>query len=380
MGGLFKGPKTNTSTSNPNADAAFNMARPILDYASNQGLQFGQNAIDAGVYSGPTFAGFTDYQNQAQTGAGNYATNAANNANTINNLAMNNLVNSGDFAKGFNQMYQMTQSPFGAFNMGNKLANSDMANNLVNASTRDIGRNLYENALPNANRGYAATGNMNSNRAGMQDALLMRGAQDRAADVSSQIRNQLFNQGVNQYNTNFNQGMNSLGAMSNAFNNSIANIGTGMNMDSQGINMLNKFGTLGQINNQGQMDADQKAFYDQFNVPMSQLQQMMQLASGNQGYGGSTTGTSQQNPSAMQNIGNVIGIASSLATLCWVAREVYGPENPKWLEFREYMIERAPWWLNRLYWRFGQRFAAFIKDKPRIKKFLQKIMDKLVEA
>lgn len=380
MGSLFKGPKTNTSRVDPIADKTFEIARPILDFASGQGLKFGQDAIDAGVYKGPTFAGFTNFQNQAQTGAGNYANNAANNANTINNLAMNNLVNSGDFAKGFNQMYQMTQSPFGAFDMGNKLANSDMANNLVNASTRDIARNLYENALPSANRSYAQTGNMNSNRAGMQDALLMRGAQDRAADVSSQIRNQLFNQGVNQYNTNFNQGMNSLGAMSNAFNNSIANIGTGMNMDSQGINMLNKFGTLAQLQNQGQMDADQKAFYDQFNVPMNQLQQMMQLASGNQGYSGSTQGYSQENPSAMQNIGNIIGIASSLATLCWVAREVYGPENPKWLEFRKYIIERAPWWLKKLYIKFGERFAAFIKDKPTIKKFLKKIMDKLVEA
>ena len=377
MGGLFKGPKTNTSTSNPNADAAFNMARPILDYASNQGLQFGQNAINSGVYSGPTFANFTDYQNQAQTGAGNYATNAANNANAVNQYSMQNLANTGDFGKGFTNMFAMTQNPFGAFNMGNQLANSDMANNMINASTRDIGRNLYENALPNANRGYAATGNMNSNRAGMQDALLMRGAEDRAADVSSQIKNQMFNQGVNQYNTNFGQGMSALGGMSNAFNNSIANLGTGMNMDSQGINMLNQFGTLGQMNNQSQMDADQKTFYDQFNVPMNQLQQMMQLASGNQGYGGSTSGTSQQNSSPMQTIGNIIGIASMF---CWVAREVYGPENPKWLEFREYMVERAPWWLNRLYWKFGQRFAAFISNKPRTKKFLQKIMDKLVEA
>ena len=211
----------------------------------------------------------------------------------------------------------------------------------------------------------------------MQDAMLMRGAEDRAADVSADVRNSMFNQGVNQYNTNFGQGMSALGGMSNAFNNSIANLGTGMNMDSQGINMLNKFGTLGQMNNQGQMDADQKAFYDQFNVPMNQLQQMMQLASGNQGYGGSTSGTSQENPSTMQNIGNIIGIASMF---CWVAREVYGPENPKWLEFREYMVERAPWWLNRLYWKFGQRFAAFISNKPRTKKFLEKIMDKLVEA
>ena len=68
MGSLFKGPKTNTTRNDPNADAAFNMAKPILDWTSDQGLKFGQNAIDAGVYSGPTFAGFTDYQNAAQTG------------------------------------------------------------------------------------------------------------------------------------------------------------------------------------------------------------------------------------------------------------------------------------------------------------------------
>ena len=45
MGSLFKGPKTNTTRNDPNADAAFNMARPILDYASNCGSSLKKRLI-----------------------------------------------------------------------------------------------------------------------------------------------------------------------------------------------------------------------------------------------------------------------------------------------------------------------------------------------
>ena len=117
MGSLFSGPKTTTTRNDPNADAAFGMAKPLLDYASNQGLTFGKNAINAGVYDGPTFAGFTDYQDKAQLGAGNYADTASSNANAVNAASLNNLANTGDFGKGFANMFSMTQNPFGAFNM-----------------------------------------------------------------------------------------------------------------------------------------------------------------------------------------------------------------------------------------------------------------------
>lgn len=70
------------------------------------------------------------------------------------------------------------------------------------------------------------------------------------------------------------------------------------------------------------------------------------------------------------------GIGAYGAIACWVARAVYGETNPKWLIFREWLFTLAPKWLLKLYIRFGERFASFIKDKPKIKNIIRHYMDK----
>ena len=75
------------------------------------------------------------------------------------------------------------------------------------------------------------------------------------------------------------------------------------------------------------------------------------------------------------------GIMSGLTTLgaamimCWVAREVYGKDNPKWLVFREWMLTAAPDWLYDLYMEHGEEFANYISDKPMLKWAVRKAMD-----
>ena len=76
----------------------------------------------------------------------------------------------------------------------------------------------------------------------------------------------------------------------------------------------------------------------------------------------------------MEAAGSVAAAALPLM-FCWVAREVYGIENPKWLEFREWMLNDSPSWFRKLYIKFGARFATFISNKPRIKSFIRKWMD-----
>ena len=71
-----------------------------------------------------------------------------------------------------------------------------------------------------------------------------------------------------------------------------------------------------------------------------------------------------------------IGAAGSVgAFFCWVAREVYGPTNPAWLQFREWMFTESPNWFFKLYAEYGERFANWISDKPRIKSIIRKWMD-----
>lgn len=60
---------------------------------------------------------------------------------------------------------------------------------------------------------------------------------------------------------------------------------------------------------------------------------------------------------------------------CWVAREVYGPTNPTWMVFREWLFTKAPSWFRRLYLRHGEWFAGFISNKPRLKTLIRRWMD-----
>lgn len=77
------------------------------------------------------------------------------------------------------------------------------------------------------------------------------------------------------------------------------------------------------------------------------------------------------------------GIMSGIATLgaaaitkfCWVAREVYGEENPKWLQFREWVLAFSPDWFFNLYMKHGADFAEFISDKPILKRAVRFVMD-----
>jgi hypothetical protein len=82
--------------------------------------------------------------------------------------------------------------------------------------------------------------------------------------------------------------------------------------------------------------------------------------------------------SAIGSIGGAAGFAA--AGGCWVAREVYGEDNPKWKVFRRWLSTKAPLWLFSLYCKHGERFAAFIKNKPAIKWVIRKLMDLAIKG
>jgi hypothetical protein len=78
-----------------------------------------------------------------------------------------------------------------------------------------------------------------------------------------------------------------------------------------------------------------------------------------------------------QIIGGALGAVGGLAMggMCWVAREVYGVESPSWLLFREWLYLKAPQWFFNLYARHGEKFAAWIANKPKVKKLIRWWMD-----
>ena len=86
---------------------------------------------------------------------------------------------------------------------------------------------------------------------------------------------------------------------------------------------------------------------------------------------GSMAGTAQTRAGLFQGIGSLFG--------CWVAREVYGQNNPMWLLFRGWLLDEAPSWFRKIYIKHGERFAEFISNKPFIKSFIRKWMTSIVK-
>ncbi len=65
-----------------------------------------------------------------------------------------------------------------------------------------------------------------------------------------------------------------------------------------------------------------------------------------------------------------------LSGMCAVARAVYGPHNPAWLEFRRWMLGRAPAWLLSLYIAWSPRVAPFVDRSRWLKAVLRPLMDR----
>lgn len=97
----------------------------------------------------------------------------------------------------------------------------------------------------------------------------------------------------------------------------------------------------------------------------------------------STAASNATNP-WMEGLGVAAGLGGQLGSAallkpCWVAREVYGEDNPKWLQFRGWMLTRAPKWFLNLYLKFGERFAKWLHGRDRLKAVIRNWMNKRIE-
>ena len=61
--------------------------------------------------------------------------------------------------------------------------------------------------------------------------------------------------------------------------------------------------------------------------------------------------------------------------LCWVAREVYGEDDPKWLQFREWVIGYSPFWFYKAYSKYGEKVARVVAKVPALKLVIRPFMD-----
>jgi len=147
---------------------------------------------------------------------------------------------------------------------------------------------------------------------------------------------------------------------------------------TQGAQALFGAGGAQQQLEQARLEDAYKKFAEEQAYPLQQLQ-IMQQALGFFPNPMSTTQTTRQTLGPMDTLGRIGGAAAQGATafalLCWVARAVYGVENPRWLMFRAWLLEDAPKWLVRLYIRHGAAFAEWLEGKDTLKAMIRRFMD-----
>jgi hypothetical protein len=61
--------------------------------------------------------------------------------------------------------------------------------------------------------------------------------------------------------------------------------------------------------------------------------------------------------------------------LCWVAREVYGEDDPRWMEFRDWLVGHSPDWFFNAYDKYGAKFAKVVRKVPALKYIIRPFMD-----
>jgi len=211
-------------------------------------------------------------------------------------------------------------------------------------------------------------------RAALVEAENNKNMLEQLANASGQLRMQNFQDsarlgqaGTGQLMAGANQIMNLAGANQK------------LGLDAAGA--LSGIGQQIQGMQQADMSDKEKRFLDEINYPLAMLNLRQQ------GVGMTPMGSVSRTPiSSGSSVGGLLGglgsLASGLGAMgfgpCWVAREAYGLDNPKWLEFRDWLFTKSPEWLFNSYIKHGERFAKFISNKPKLKSAIRWMMDKAI--
>lgn len=208
-------------------------------------------------YTGPFYSGLTGDQQAGMDMVRNFANGQAGKiGGTLANTAMGAAgwgANYGGNADSLYQQYSMDPTQQIVQNAG-QFVNNDLLQGQIDAANRDTARALTEGYLPGSERNAAMGGNLNSSRRFMDEAIATRGAQDRMADVSAQMRGDAYNNGINMASSNYFNGANAALA-SNAQVGNALTAGFGAAEGALGYNNQVAQGLMG-IGGQQQMDAN----------------------------------------------------------------------------------------------------------------------------
>ena len=320
LGGIGGGSDNKTSQSS-SSSAPWSVQQPYIKTGFNSAAGLYNQYLGQPWYQGALYAGMNPMQQGAATGAGSYATGQGMGLSQgMINDSLPYLMQSGNYLNAANRAANYNPQDPTQQNIQNagQYANNPYLNGAIDAASRDVTRNLTEDVLPGINRNAAGTGNTNSTRTGIAEGIALRGAQDRIGDISSTIRADAYNNGIQTSEgarqANMQGYLSGQGQGLDALNTAV---GRGMDLRNQGmqgtVNMYDLLGRAGQQyqqDSQGYADASYNRWQGQYNQPWDLLSRYMGAVGGTNW--GSQTKDSTTNPgSTMGAVQGALGGATA---------------------------------------------------------------------
>ena len=222
--------KSKASNVSSSATAGYDLQENISQSGSQQGSTAASNGINISQSGQNIYGGQQPYIDNIYANAGNLYNNYGmpdKQVADINPVLAQGLGQQYGFSQGtgndiFRQQLMQSLSNTGGFNTAGNTAAMMAGGNVygtpmnrgidmrtaaqasynpyldgqIDAASRDVVRNLGENQLTGNAAMAAGTGNSGSSRRAVMDAIAMRGAGDRVADISSNMRGQAYNTGL----------------------------------------------------------------------------------------------------------------------------------------------------------------------------------------
>ena len=227
----------------------YNFSKPYIERSYDRAEGALNNSLDQGAYQGQTYANQNPYFSAGNHYMGGMGAMGGQGAFDVMQQGQGFAGNYADLYKqgGADRMQQAQD--YAIENSGG----------LVNAAMRDDRRNLQENTLTGIDQAASGSGNMNSSRAGVAEAVANRGFDDRQADVTASINQNLMNQSLGQQNQQFRDQMMANQGLQQGYGQGINTIGQmGNFMTGAGNNLMNY--QQGYLNDQRNRFENQRDF------------------------------------------------------------------------------------------------------------------------
>jgi len=304
------------------------------------------------------------------------------------------------------QPMQVRATDYSAAQMGpaGQVAGADLSaytnpyeSQVVQQSLTDLG-GAQEKALNQMGAQATAARAFGGSRQGIAEAETRKSYADQAARMVSGLRQSGYQQAQQLAGQDIARQMQADAANQAALN-AQRMFGASQGMTAQQLNQgaglqgaQYRLGAAGQMGNLGQQAFGTSQAIQQQQMQQGLMQQglQQQLIDAARGQYAGYTGAPQQSlglPLAAlgatpvpQSTTNTMkpGLFNYLqlgASLCWVAREIYGEDDPKWLQFREWVIGYSPDWFYKAYSKYGEKVAKVVAKVPALKLVIRPFMD-----